>query len=43
MGAELIFAGDLNVDLERTGGVAVATFGIDDIYMHYLPRRRVWN
>ena len=43
MGAELVFAGDLNVDLERTGGVAVETVGIKDISAHYLPRRRAWN
>ena len=29
MGAELIFARDLNVDLKRTGGVAVATVGLE--------------
>ena len=28
MGAELIFAGDLNVELEITGGVAVTTAGL---------------
>ena len=43
MGAELIFAGYLNVDLERTGRVAVATVGLEDISAHYLPRRRAWN
>ena len=43
MGAELIFAGDLNVDLERTGGVVVAKVGLEDVYAHYLPRRRAWN
>ena len=50
-GAELIFAGDLNVDLERTSGqgldeeiaVAVATVGLEDISAHFLPRGRVWN
>ena len=50
-GTELLFAGDLNVDLERTGGqgldkeiaVAVATVGLEDIYSHFLPRQRVWN
>ena len=43
MGAELIFVGDLNGDLERTGGVAVATMGIQDISAHYHPRLRAWN
>ena len=43
MGAELIFAGDLNVDLERTGGVSVVTVGIEGISAHYLPRRIAWN
>ena len=43
MGAELIFARDLNVDLQRTGGVAVATVGIEDISAHYLPQQREWN
>ena len=43
MGAELIFARDLNVDLERTGGVAVATVGLEDISARFLPRRRAWN
>ena len=43
MGAELIFAGDLNVDLERMGRVAVATVGIEEISVHYIPRWRAWN
>ena len=43
MGAELIFAGDLNGDLERTGGVETATVGIQDISAHYLPIWRAWN
>ena len=43
MGAEQIFARDLNVDLKRTGGVAVATVGLEDISTHYPLRRRVWN
>ena len=34
MGTELIFAGDLNVDLGRTGGVAVATVELEDISAH---------
>ena len=43
MGEELIFVGDLNVDLERTGGVAVATVGLEDISAHYLLQQRAWN
>ena len=43
MEAELIFAGDLNFDLDRTGGVAVAKVGLEDISSHYLPRQRAWN
>ena len=43
MGAELIFTGDLNRDLGRTGGGAVVTVGLEDISAHYLPRRRAWN
>ena len=50
-GAELIFSGDLNVDLERTGGrrldeliaVAVATVGLEDISAHFLLRQRAWD
>ena len=50
-GAELIFAGDLNVDLERISGqgpdeeitVAVETVGLEDISTHFLLRGRVWN
>ena len=34
MGAELVFSGDLNVDLERTGGVAVVTVGLWEISAH---------
>ena len=36
MGAELIFARGLNVDLERMGEVAVATVGLEYISAHYL-------
>ena len=44
-GADLIFAGDLNLDLERTGGwvldeeitAAVETVGIEDISAKFLP------
>ena len=43
MGAELIFVGDLNRYLERTGKVAVATVGLQDISSHYLPQWRAWN
>ena len=43
MGSELIFVGDLNVYLERTGGVAVAMVGLEEISAHYLPQRRSWN
>ena len=43
MGAELIFERDINGDLRRTGGVAVATVGLQEISAHYLPRRREWN
>ena len=43
MGAELIFVGDLNVDLERTGGVAVAKVGLEGISAHYLLQQRAWN
>ena len=50
-GAEMIFAGDLNVDLERISGqgldeeitVAVETVGLEDISTHFLLRGRVWN
>ena len=50
-GAELIFLGELNVDLERTGGqridkevaVAVVTMGHMYISTQFLPRRRAWN
>ena len=49
--SELIFAGDLNVYLKRTGGrglyeeiaVAVATVGLEDISAQFLPQGRVWN
>ena len=43
MGAELIFVGDLNVYLERTGGVGAVTLGLKDISAHYLLQRIVWN
>ena len=43
IGAEHIFAGDLNMDLERTGGVTVATVELEDISAHYLPQQRAWN
>ena len=43
MGAELIFAGDLNGDLRRMGGVAMVTVGLQYISAHYLPRWRAWN
>ena len=43
MGSDLIFVVDLNVDLERTGGLAVATVGIEDISTHYFLQWREWN
>ena len=43
MGTDMVLAGDLNGDLGRTGGVAAATVGLQDISTHYLPRRRVCN
>ena len=43
MGAELAFAEYLIVDLERTGEVAVATVGLEDISAHYLPLWRACN
>ena len=50
-GTELIVAGDLNVDIERTVGrgqdediaTAVATAGLEDILAHFLLQRRAWN
>ena len=50
-GVELIFAEDLNLYLERTGGqglekeitVAVATVGIEEISAHFLPLQRPCN
>ena len=50
-GADLIVKGDLNVDLERTDGqgqhedivVVVATAGLEDLLVHFLPRRRSWR
>ena len=50
-GEELIFAGEIKVDLERTGGrgldeeilVMVATVGLEEIYTHFLPLWRAWN
>ena len=49
-GAELIAAGYLNVDLERTDErvrdekilAAVVTAGLDDILAHFLLPRRTW-
>ena len=45
-GTELIVTGDLNLDMERTGGWgrdeeiadAVATAGLEDILAHFLPQ-----
>ena len=50
-GAELILAGDLNVDMERMGGqgrdkeiaVALVMVGLECILAHLLPRQRAWN
>ena len=50
-GVELIFAVELNMDLDRTGerwldediAVAVATVGLEDISAHFLPRRKACN
>ena len=49
--SELIFAGDLNVYLKRTGGrglyeeiaVAVATVGLEGISENFISRQRAWN
>ena len=51
MGADLIFAGDLNVDLDRTGrrwldediAVAVTMVGLEEISAHFLPWQRAYN
>ena len=50
-GAELIFAGDLNMDLEITDGrwideniaVAVAMVGLEDIPTHFLLKQRAFS
>ena len=50
-GEDMLFAGYLNVDLERMGGqgldkeiaVEVATVGLEEISAHFLPQRRAWN
>ena len=47
---ELIVAGDLNIDLERTGGrvrdkdiaAVFATEGLEDLLKNLLPKRRLW-
>ena len=39
MGAEMIFTGDLNVDLERMGGLEVETLGFEEISVHFLLKR----
>ena len=49
-GAELIVAGNFNVDLEKTGGqgqdeeiaAVVATAGLEDLAGHFLPQRWAW-
>ena len=49
-GIELIFAGDLNVDLGkegewgRDGGIvaALATEGLENLVVHFFPIRRAW-
>ena len=49
-GVELIAAGDLNIDLERTGGwgrdkeiaTVVATAGLEDPFDHLFTRQRPW-
>ena len=51
MWTEMIFAGDLNVNLERTGGwgryediaTLVAKTGLEDILEHFLLRLRPWR
>ena len=43
MGEELIFAVDLNGDLERMGIMVVATVGIQDLSAHYLSQQRAWT
>ena len=50
-GIDLIVAGYLNVDLERTGEkgkdkeitVVVATEGLEDLLVHFFPRQRSCN
>ena len=49
-GAELIFAGDLNINLERTErrgrdeeiAAAVVTAGLVDLLGNFLPQQRTW-
>ena len=49
-GTELVSAGDLNADLERTGGrgrdkditAVVATVGLEDLSEHFLPQWCPW-
>ena len=49
-GTELIVSGELNADLERTGGrgqdkditAVVATAGLEDLSEHFLPQWRPW-
>ena len=49
-GTVLVFAGELNVDLEKVGGrgreneieAAVATAGLEDLAGKFFPRRRAW-
>ena len=49
-GTVLVFAGELNVDLEKVGGrgreneieAAVATAGLEDLAGKFFPRRREW-
>ena len=50
IGVELIFTGDLKVDLEKAGGrvrdkkitVAVVKAGLEDLAVHFFPQRRTW-
>ena len=49
-GAEMIVAGDLNVEMRKKGSmgrgkeitVLVETAGLEDMVGHFFPRRRVW-
>ena len=49
-GAELLVAGDMNVNIEDSEGdqrkedivATMATEGLEDISAHFLPRRRPW-